>query len=97
MYIIEAREHEPRPPNTRSRRDTIRHVIVGQFNLSFNLNTGVFALGGSRLSAEQWMTLRYEVDEFLVKYKLIEKLEVHDFRPSLSKRARGIVRWLIKR
>ena len=97
MYIIEARERETRKPNLGRKADTVRQVMVGQFPLSFNLDTGVFALGGSRLTAEQWSTLRGEVDNFLVHHKLLDKFEVHDFRPSLSKRARGVVRWLTRR
>ena len=71
--------------------------MVGQFPLSFNMDTGVFALGGSRLTAQQWINLRTEVDTFLEKHGLLEKYEVHDFKPSLTRRARRAVRWLTKR
>ncbi len=93
MYIIEPKERSSRAPNLR-KRDTIRQVMVGQFPLSFNLDTGVFALGGSRLTAEQWINLRGEVDSFLEKHGLLDRFEVHNFRPSLSKR---VVRWLTRR
>ena len=97
MYIVEAKEPPGPIAPSRNRPDTIYQRMVGQFPLSYNLNTGVFALGGSRWTAEQWMTLRAEVDNFLARHKLLEKFEVHDFRPSLAKRASGLVRWLTRR
>ncbi len=97
MYIVSANEPpEKRAPNL-DRPDKIYQVMVGQFPLSYNVTTGVFALGGSRLTAKQWVELRLAVDSFLDHHHLLDKYEVHDFRPSLSKRASGAVRWLTRR
>ena len=98
MYIVQALlPPEPRQPNLSGQPDAIEQKIVGQFPLSYNINTRVFALAGSRLTGEQWITLRTQVDDFLIKRELLGKFEVHDFRPSLSKRAIGAVRWLTRR
>lgn len=77
MYIVEAKEipeHRPNRPN-RS-QDEIRQVMVGQFPLSYNLDTGEFALGGARLTGLQWISLRTEVDNFMVKHGLLSRLEI---------------------
>ena len=87
MYVVEVLPPpEPRRPNLSGKPDLVNQQIVGQFPLSFNTNTGVFALAGSRLTAEQWINLRTQADNFLVHHKLLKKSEVHDFRPSTSNR-----------
>ena len=97
MYIVRPVTPPERRGETPNKSAQMRQVMVGQFPLSFNLLTGEFALAGSRLTVKEWISLREDVDRFLEKYHMLEILEVHDYRPSMTKLAVGAVGWLTRR
>ena len=96
MYVAKAIEPPVRRGQDPNKPRQMRQIIVGQFPLNFDLLTGEFALAGTRLTAEQWLELREAVDRFMVKHHMMEILEVHDLRPSMSKRAGAVVKWLTR-
>ena len=90
-YIIRPLVREARKPRA-NYPNPIRQVIIGQFPLSIDIITGEFAIGGSRLTATDWIRFSGEVDTFLEKHGWVEKVEVFDFRPSMLKRILKLVR-----